>query len=81
MSERDYSLPISWSSALPGERVTTESGFSGTATNDYFVQYGELFRRFSWCSDSIAHSPAWSPKGEWFAVRAHWKQFKKKAVA
>ena len=70
-----------WAAALPGERLTDENGFAGTATNDYMAAHGELFRRFSWCTDSIAHSPAFSPKGEWFAVRGHWKQFKKKAAA
>lgn len=74
--------PESWSSAQPGERVSAFSGdMTATATNDYRVMHGELFRRFSWCSDSIANAPAYSPKGEWFAVIGHWKQFKKKAAA
>ena len=77
----EHSLPLSWSAAVPGERVFASHEFSATATNDYMVQYGELFRRFAWCSDSIAHSPAWSPRGEWFAVRGHWKQFRRNAAA
>lgn len=65
----------SWAAALPGERCRDEFGFEGTATNDYMILHGELFRRFAWCNTEIAHSPAFSPRGEWLAVRAHWKQF------
>lgn len=81
MSEIEGMLDDEWAAAKPGERLTDEFGFSGTATNDYMRLHGELFRRFSWCSQSIAHSDAFSPKGEWFLVRGHWKQFRKKDVA
>jgi len=69
-----------WAAARPGERVVDDNGLSGTATNDYMTYRGDLFRRFGWCSDPIAQD-SWSPKGEWFCIRAHWKQFKRNAAA
>lgn len=77
----DAVMPDEYARALPGERIEAGGHVCGTATNDYFFQYGFLFRRFSWCDTEIANAPAYSPKGEWLAVRAHWKQFKKKAAA
>ena len=81
MSEYGSSLPLSWSSALPGERVTAEHGMSATATNDYRWMDGDLYRRFAWCSDAIAPAPTGWPRGEWFWVQGRWEKFQRKAAA
>lgn len=67
-------------SALPGERVDLGSGSMATATHRYMVAHGCLFRSFAWCDHEICDAPARSPRGEWLAVRGHWKQFKKRAA-
>lgn len=69
-------MPDIFVRAAPGERVV-EDGFAVTATADYRYTECGLFRRFVWCNTPIGPEPPGWPRGEWFAVRCHWKQLVK----
>lgn len=74
-------MPENFVAAAPGERAVDQHGFAATATCDYRYTDCGLFRRFVWCSDSIAAAPQGWPRGEWFAVRCHWRDARRKAAA
>lgn len=72
----NIAIPYSWVIAKPGERVIDKSyGFevSATATNDYLIQDGELFRRFGWMSHGVCE-PSYSSKGDYQLVPHRWDE-------
>jgi|GEM_PF-3131631 len=79
MLEQTY-ISDEFAAASPGERICDGTGFCGTATNDYMVMDGVLFRRFVWCNFEIT-APPFSVQGEWQAVRKRWRLYPQKKAA
>jgi hypothetical protein len=72
----DIAIPYSWVIAKPGERVIDPRNsyeVTATATNDYLIQDGDLFRRFGWMSHGVCEQP-YSSKGEYQLVPHRWDE-------
>lgn len=61
--------------AKPGERVQMFSDYPAmaTATNEYMIVSGGLFRRFVWVEEHVGKEQMVIVHlGEWWAVEHHW---------